>query len=340
MDTQAAGTNHSDSGRGVPASVSPGHLRALSEVLSQKEKPPAKLELADIQQAVQASPVLAGLSPATPGLIHRGLRNLQLINAENEPTQAYLQLLGGNTDADWKDFIDAHFDYLLHDEVSLLDLTRAELKQRLVEQHPETGQSTLDATARLIRGMMTRSIEQPADEDATRPLPRQKTPSATAPAAPAGETPAARPGSPKAAPARPAPRTPKAKRKAAAPAAEAAPTAAGPATGTASAPTATPDSVAPAAAGSAQSSVIPAATPAVPRRRGRRTPAVSAAVTPAAEAAPEVPLSGSITLPLGGSNAATLSWSLSTLDAQSISVVESQLEIARRFLEAFKNNAS
>lgn len=332
--------NHSDPDRGVPASVSPGHLRALSEVLRQRKKPPAKLELADIRQAVQASPVLAGLSPATPGLIYRGLRNLQLINAEDEPTQAYLQLLSGNTDADWKDFIDAHFDYLLHDEVSLLDLTRAELMERLTEQHPETGQSTLDATARLIRGMMTRSFEQPADENATRPLPRQKTPSVTAPAAPAGETPAARPAAPKAAPARPAADKPGAKRKAASPAAAAAPTTAGPATGTASVPPATADSAAPAAAESAQSSVVPAETPAAPRRRGRRAPAASAAATPAAEAALEVPLSGSITLPLGGSNAATLSWSLSTLDAQSISVVESQLEIARRFLEAFKKNAS
>lgn len=334
MDTPAEG-NTSNSDRGIPASVSPGHLRALSEVLRQTRKPPAKLELEAIRKAAADSPTLAGLSPGTPAQIHRGLRNLQLINAADEPTQAYLQLLSGNTDADWKDFIDAHFDYLLNDEVSLLDLTSKELNQRLAEQHPDTGKSTLAGTARLIRGMMTRSFEQPADENATRPLPQQKQSRVAATAQTAA------PASPE-----PVPAKRKNTRQRRSPASQQA-------TGAASTPvppalpTTIVDVVEPASTAASttptpreQDTAAPAAQPPATQTATRTRRKRAASAPTADNVTLEVPLSGSITLPLGGNNAATLSWSLSTLDANSISVVESQLEIARQFLEAVKENAS
>jgi hypothetical protein len=309
MNQEPAGTNQHQSDRGVPASVSPGHLRALSEVLGASRKPPARLSLADVQEAVQASPALAGLSAATPALIYRGLRHLQLINDEDEPTQVYLQLLAGNTDADWKDFIDAHFDYLLHDEVSLLDLDATDLRQRLADAHPDTGASTLAAAGRLIRGMMTRSFEQQAGSAAQ-------------------ETAAAAPAAAPAAPAAPARRkaTQTVTTRTARTATPRPPAATSAATPQPAAETAERTSA------EVAEKPRPEPEPAAVTRRAPRARAKAAAPAPASD----IPLTGSITLPLGGSNSATLSWSLSTFDAKSVQVVTSQLDIAARFIAALK----
>jgi hypothetical protein len=296
-------------------------LRALSDVLSRDRKPPARLSLAEIEEAVRTSPLLKDLSAGTAALIYRGLRNLQLITAEDEPTQVYLQLLKGNTDADWKDFIDAHFDYLLDDEVSLLDLTSAELRERLSERHSGVGKSTLAATARLIRGMMTRSFEQepasPVEPVSEGARASRRPPAARAAAKPREQAAAVR--------------TETARRE---------PTGA-------ESPTAKPVTAKPAAEPAAEPAVKPQEQPArtsrpagnaAARPRTARRPATAAPdSTPGAapSAAPAViPLSGSITLPLGGSNSATLSWSLSTFDARSVQVVRSQLDIAAQFIDA------
>lgn len=312
MNKESTGTTGSGAERGVPASISPGLLRALSATLARTRKPPKKLGQREVAAAVAATEELAQLAPATATQLLRGLRNLQLVTAEDEPTQAYLQLLRGNTDADWKDFVDAHFDYLLENEVSLLDLNTDELRKRLSQHHPDVGRSTLAATGRLIRGMMTRSFETKFSEPEEVPTPApvreaarpQKSARTEAPAGPSSPRKTTDPGTLPASVTR-----------------QLSTTAAGPA-----------DS----AAGAASKPAEPAAEqPArTARRRARPKETKESASTTA------IPLTGSITLPLGGSNSATLSWSVTTFDAASMEVVTNQLELAANVIRELKEKAS